>query len=214
MGSDSIYTEDIDADTWSKGNLPASSDDKYFTLIEDANDGVVVVQAGQIMFANKKFAELLGYTPKKLQGKNFFDILTYLSARVVRELHERRMDGEDVLNIYHAELLTSKGKILPIEANCTIIYFNGSPAELIYARDLKERRKIKQPLELFLCEDGRLTARQRTIIQTALEEGFYDYPKKVNLKELAKEFNVSISTVSEIIRRGERNILKHYFGIE
>ncbi|MDY6960169.1 MAG: PAS domain S-box protein [Halobacteriota archaeon] len=214
MESENAHLKGEDTSVRSKSDLTASSSDKYFALVEDANDGVVVVQAGKIMFANKKFAELLGYTPKKLQGKDFFDILTYLSARVVRELHERRMDGEDVLNIYHAELLTSKGKILPIEANCTVIDYNGSPAELVYARDLKERRKIKQPLELFLCEDGRLTARQRTIIQTALEEGFYDYPKKVNLKELADEFNVSISTISEIIRRGERNILKHYFGIE
>jgi|GEM_PF-5152171 len=214
MESDSAYTNDVDRNVGSKGDLTMSSDDKYFALVENASDGVVVIQNGQIMFANTKFAELLGYTPKKLQGKDFFDILTYLSARVIRELHERRMEGEDVLNIYHAEFLTSKGKILPIEANCTVINFNGRPAELIYARDLKERRKIKQPLELFLCEDGRLTARQRTIIQTALEEGFYDYPKKANLKELAEEFNVSISTVSEIIRRGEKNILKHYFGID
>ncbi|MDY6931373.1 MAG: PAS domain S-box protein [Halobacteriota archaeon] len=214
MESDGKYTDDEGKDKGSTENPSEISDNKYFALVENANDGVVVVQNGQIMFANKKFAELLGYTPKKLFGKNFFDILTYLSARVIRELHEKRMEGEEVINIYHAELLTSKGKILPIEANCTVIEYNGTPAELIYARDLKERRKIKQPLELFLCEDGRLTARQRTIIQTALEEGFYDYPKKINLKELAEEFNVSISTISEIIRRGERNILKHYFGIE
>ncbi|MDY6964616.1 MAG: PAS domain S-box protein [Halobacteriota archaeon] len=186
---------------------------KYSTLIERANDGVVVVQEGTIKFANAKFADLLGFSSKSLEGKNFFELLDSSNAHLIKELYENRMMGRKAPSLYHSEFVTNKGKKIPFEANCIVIKYEGKIAELTYIRDLRERQKIEYPLELFLAGNGRLTDRQREIIRTALEQGFYEYPKKIILEELAEEFDISTSTISEIIRRGEKNILKHYFGL-
>ncbi|MDY6966042.1 MAG: PAS domain S-box protein [Halobacteriota archaeon] len=191
-----------------------SSVEVYRKMIEQANDSIGIIQDGEVKFVNAKFAELLGYSREELKGKNIFGISTYTNAQFILELNKRRIMGDDVPSIYQTELLTKKEKKIPIEANCTVIKYKGRPAELLYVRDLRERKKIDRKLNLFLYEKGALTDRQRSIIKTALEKGFYEYPKKIDLKGLAKEFDISISTASEIIRRGERNILKQYFGIE
>jgi predicted DNA binding protein len=56
--------------------------------------------------------------------------------------------------------------------------------------------------------DGeKMTARQQQIIQKALELGYYDYPRRIRQKELANACGVSSSTLSELLRRAERNII-------
>lgn len=55
-----------------------------------------------------------------------------------------------------------------------------------------------------------LTSHQRTLVETALEEGFFDYPRRITLRELSKKMGISASTASEVLRRAERKILASY----
>ena len=56
-----------------------------------------------------------------------------------------------------------------------------------------------------------VTKRQEMAILNALEKGYYDYPRRVGLQDLAKSFGVTASTMGEILQRGERNIIREYF---
>jgi len=56
-----------------------------------------------------------------------------------------------------------------------------------------------------------LTARQEYIVKIALELGYYEFPKKIRLEELSKRLGISAGTLSEILRRAEKNILSRYF---
>lgn len=56
-----------------------------------------------------------------------------------------------------------------------------------------------------------LTDRQDRITHVAFERGYFDYPKRISLRELAKMFDVSPSTLSEILRKGQRKIVLDYF---
>ncbi len=62
-----------------------------------------------------------------------------------------------------------------------------------------------------LSKRSDITARQEFVVKTALELGFFDYPKKVNLEGLSKRLNVSYVTLAEILRRAEKNIISSYF---
>jgi len=63
-------------------------------------------------------------------------------------------------------------------------------------------------------EDTRVTGKQRELVKTALDQGFYDYPKKVGVKELAAQTKMAPSTVAEILRRAQKNILLDYFNFK
>jgi len=56
-----------------------------------------------------------------------------------------------------------------------------------------------------------LTPRQEDIIQFALNKGYFDCPKRTHIWEIAQYFGISISTASEILRRGVKKMVSDYF---
>jgi predicted DNA binding protein len=62
-----------------------------------------------------------------------------------------------------------------------------------------------------LRSDKTLTGRQAVILKTALDMGYFDYPKRITTQELANIFGITRATLSEILRRGIRNVLSHYY---
>jgi predicted DNA binding protein len=79
-------------------------------------------------------------------------------------------------------------------------------AELEKARVVADVLKVSQ-----LQGQDELTARQDHILQIALEKGYFEFPKKISLRELAKSLQVSPATLSEILRRGQRRVLQEHF---
>ena len=59
--------------------------------------------------------------------------------------------------------------------------------------------------------DDVLTPRQEDILLYALEKGYFDDPKGITLVEVAKEFDVSISTASEMLRKSQRKVVGEFF---
>jgi predicted DNA binding protein len=58
---------------------------------------------------------------------------------------------------------------------------------------------------------AKITYREEEILRIALEKGFFDFPKKIKLEELAEIFDIAPSTLSEILRRGQKKVLSTYF---
>jgi predicted DNA binding protein len=58
-----------------------------------------------------------------------------------------------------------------------------------------------------------LTSKQERVLKSALELGYYEYPKKISTEDLSKVVGLAPSTISEILRRAEKRIISGYFGI-
>jgi len=54
------------------------------------------------------------------------------------------------------------------------------------------------------------TARQENILQIALEKGF-EFPKRITLRQLAKAHDISPTTLSEILRGGQKGVFEEHF---
>ena len=52
-----------------------------------------------------------------------------------------------------------------------------------------------------------LTARQREVLETAYELGFYEVPREASTEEVAGELDLDPATVAEHLQRAERNLL-------
>jgi len=68
-------------------------------------------------------------------------------------------------------------------------------------------KQIKDP-----SEGGVLTLRQEEVVRTAMEKGYFEFPRKVSLKALADELGVSVSTLAEIMRAAQQKVMKEYLG--
>ncbi len=87
---------------------------------------------------------------------------------------------------------------------------DGSLADLI-----KKLEKFECEVEIIrtknLSKKLILTKRQEEIVLAAFQMGYYDHPKKVTIKDVADRFNISTSTLAEILQRGERKIIMEHF---
>lgn len=59
-----------------------------------------------------------------------------------------------------------------------------------------------------------LTGRQREVVRTAYEMGYYEIPRQVPTEEVAAELGLDQSTVSEHLQRAERNLLRNVLGAD
>lgn len=59
---------------------------------------------------------------------------------------------------------------------------------------------------------GVLTDRQREVIETAIEEGYYELPREVTQNELADVFGCTPSTIGNHLRKAESRLISEIFG--
>jgi predicted DNA binding protein len=78
-----------------------------------------------------------------------------------------------------------------------------------------EREGIRSRVEDIAPLEPRptLTGRQREIMETAVSQGFFEFPRKINLTDLSRLVGVKPSTLSEILRSAERRIMENAVGM-
>jgi len=91
------------------------------------------------------------------------------------------------------------------------IAFTGREALTELLDRLKDDKVEVKILKLASVADVEtLTSHQRSVVEIALDGGYFDYPRRITLRQLAKKVGVSASTVSEVLRRAEKKILSAY----
>jgi PAS domain S-box-containing protein len=122
------------------------SEAKYRILVEQANDGILIVQDGMIKFANHRLAEANGRTVEELINTNFLDYVRPDEVPKVANRYHRRMAGEDVEKVYETVLLHKDGHEIPVEVNAGAITYQGKPAVFAFVRDHTERKQAEEAL--------------------------------------------------------------------
>jgi predicted DNA binding protein len=89
----------------------------------------------------------------------------------------------------------------------------GGKGSLVHLIDNLEMNGCEVELKstVNLSTQNILTKRQEEIIQAAFQKGYYNCPKRITIKELAEIFDISQSTLGEILQRGERKIISDHF---
>jgi hypothetical protein len=60
--------------------------------------------------------------------------------------------------------------------------------------------------------ESQLTDRQRDVVETAVELGYYDIPRSASQEDVAAELDCAPSTVAEHLRKSEARTLRAYFA--
>jgi PAS domain S-box-containing protein len=127
-------------------NALRESEEKYKTLIENATDGIVITQNGQLKFANRSMCEMMGYTQEEMLDRSFFDFVVEEDHEVMIRYHKRRMKGEYFNALYRSRFIRKDGSIITVELNSRTSYYNNLPAAFIVIRDISDRLNIEEEL--------------------------------------------------------------------
>ena len=138
--------DELDAEHERAREALGESEEKYRVLVEQANDGILIVQDGMIKFANRRLAEANGRTVEELINTNFLDYVRPDEVLSVANRYQRRMAGGDVEQVYETALLHKDGHEIPVEVNAGAITYQGSPAVFAFVRDHTERKQSEEAL--------------------------------------------------------------------
>lgn len=75
--------------------------------------------------------------------------------------------------------------------------------------DLEE---VNSPMEHTGRPNPDLSEPQREMLVTALDEGYFDVPRQINLRELSEQLEISDTAASQRIRRGMKSLLTSTLG--
>jgi PAS domain S-box-containing protein len=123
------------------------SEEKYRTLVERANDGIVIIQDGVVKLANQVLADMWGDTIDSIVGTPFTNYVHHDHLAELVERYRQRMAGEEVPSIYETILKRKDGSDVYVELNAGLITYQGAQADLVIARDITQRRQLEQELK-------------------------------------------------------------------
>ena len=120
------------------------SEQSYRSLIEQAQDGIVLLQDGLIKFVNSSMTAFTGYSVDELLNRPFVEFLADDQIEKVREIYRKRMSNEAVPSIYESAISHKNGTCLDTEFNAGVTTYGGKPADLVIIRDIRERKKAEE----------------------------------------------------------------------
>jgi diguanylate cyclase (GGDEF)-like protein/PAS domain S-box-containing protein len=122
------------------------SEERYRSLIDNAQEAIVVAQDGMMKFFNSKTAEITGYPPGELTAIPFLDVIHPDDRQMVLDRHLRRLKGEEFPHVYSVRIIRKDGAIKWLELNAVLISWNGNPATLNLLSDVTERTNTEEAL--------------------------------------------------------------------
>jgi len=128
-------------------NALRESEEKYRTLIENIQDGVFLIQDGELKFVNEAFARIPGYTVEEILGMNFGGLVAPEDLDMVADRYTRMIAGEDVPMEYEFRGIR-KGEDTRTTLHMTVglIDYHGKPAALGTVKDITEHKAMEDAL--------------------------------------------------------------------
>ncbi len=174
------------------------SEQKYHALAERANDGIMIVQDGTVKYANKRLAQLGGYTVKAMIDT---PLVNYIHPDAVTTADDRQGQpavGVDARSVSGCEtvLKRKKGGDVYAELNSNKISYHGKPAELVLVRDITERKRAQRREREYLRDLALLSRNATDLLELSPADDIYQFTAH-RLAQLAPRSVVIVSSVDE-----------------
>ncbi|MCK5312654.1 MAG: response regulator [Desulfobacteraceae bacterium] len=129
-----------------KYNKLAQSEKKYRLLVENAGDGIVVVQDDRIKFVNKELLDLLQIENKESVPQKFFDYIHPDDVENVIVNHENNILLKQRDGHYRARLVRDDESIVWVEIKSVAVDWENKSASLAFIRDISKQKNIEDEL--------------------------------------------------------------------
>lgn len=123
------------------------SENKYRSLVENANEGIFIVQDGFIKFPNPRTLQGLGYTAKELSEIPFAGLIHPEDRDAAIQRHLRRLKGEHLPNPYAYRVMNKAGEEIWIQLNSVPLIWEGRPATLNLVTDITHEKKLEKQFQ-------------------------------------------------------------------
>jgi PAS domain S-box-containing protein len=138
------------------------SEIKYKTLVDNSQDGILIIRNNQILFANNTICRMLKSTPEQLTAMPATEIVHPDDRGKAQTMSAQRQKGEKGTMLDNYRLLVITGGYIETESFSTVIDYEGLPASFITVHDITEKKRMQE--ELVKSEE-----KYRTLIEKAVD---------------------------------------------
>jgi diguanylate cyclase (GGDEF)-like protein/PAS domain S-box-containing protein len=126
----------------------------YRILVEESLVGVYLVQDDRLVYANRKLADLFGYTREEILALPSVLLLVAPDFRdVVRESMRRRLLGEETAIEYTIHGQTKDGRVVNLDVRSVRAEHNNRPAVIGTMVDITGRKQLEEALRTLALVD-------------------------------------------------------------
>ena len=116
----------------------------YRTLVDEGFDGIFIQKGQEIIFANKRIHQLLGYEQGGLKGIKHWVIYHPEYRQLATEQAEAVMRSEEAVYPQEVKLQRKDGSFCDAEINARVIGLNGISGIQVWVRDITERKQAQR----------------------------------------------------------------------
>jgi diguanylate cyclase (GGDEF)-like protein/PAS domain S-box-containing protein len=117
---------------------------KYRSLVENANEAILVAQNGVFQFANPKAEELFGFSAEDLSAKSLSRFIHREDIEMVMERHAKGLKEEKLPDVYPLRIVNRDGKTIWVELKARLFSWNNQPATLCFMTEITERKQADE----------------------------------------------------------------------
>jgi PAS domain S-box-containing protein len=174
------------------------SESRYSTLVEQSNEGVLIIQKGVFVFANRPISELTGYDLAEIKGQPVNMLIQEAELDRIKDRKPASQESKESPGIYEVQMRRKDGENRNVDISEGIIRFEGAEARIVSIRDITERKQTQQKLESLYAEELTL----RSDLQAEIEKRS-KYTRSL-VHELKTPLN-SISASVEVLEAKVKN---------
>ena len=122
----------------------SDSEERYRLLTQNSMTGIYIHIGGLLKFVNRRFPEMLGYTPEEMIGRQYWDFVHPEDREMVRNISLARARGDAAPPEYEFRHQRKDGKSLWVHNLPTIIQYQGQTANMGNLTQIDDRKQAEE----------------------------------------------------------------------
>ncbi len=123
------------------------SEKKYRSVVENANDGIIIIQDGALKFVNPSVERLIGLSKKEIVSKSFLHFVHPDDKKFVANNYKKRMNGEYSPTNYDFRVISKDNEERWVNVSTNKIIWNNEVATLNFLTDITEQKNLSEKLK-------------------------------------------------------------------
>ncbi|MDY6833324.1 MAG: PAS domain S-box protein [Chloroflexota bacterium] len=145
------------------------SEEKYSAIVENCSDVIVIVKDHKIVYINEKAVRILGYAVEDIYGEPIERLIAPEFQKNEEERCRHHCIEDEKSSLWEMDVVAKGGSFIPMEVVSTSIEYEDEPAEVLFLRDISERRITQEKI-------GAEEEKRRVIVDN-IEEGLFSIDK-------------------------------------